>query len=275
MKKLNGEIYMFLTRKAQKKIRLLTGAYYVLGLFCFLVSAMFSWLGMEIKVLMILGIISLVLGVLFGATGKYAEGTGKLINSGNKLVFHELRPAEFIRLYQEKRDCPENVIVKPSFDVLRLLLTAYSALGNYDRELEVLDQMLSIASEKQKRIAKLLKSSLLFSIGKVEEANILYNQVLNEKMDLITKGTLDIVMKTDRAIALGDFATAEAYFKQKLAASFPKNTPLSTLYLHLCLGKIYYSTGRSEQAKIHFNYCIENGGETAIPSEASNLLEKM
>ena len=92
------------------------------------------------------------------------------MNSGNKLVYQELCPAEFIRLYEEKRDSSENVISKPAFEVLSLVVTAYDVLGDTEHELETIDEMFSIASEKKKPLVNLLKAAVLFNIGKIEEA---------------------------------------------------------------------------------------------------------
>lgn len=266
---------MFLTRKSLKKIRLLTGAYYILGVFCFLMSGVFALLGEISWFLVAFGIVCLLLGVVFRAVGRYAEGKGILLNSGNKLVLQQLRPAEFIRLYEEKRDSSENVIAKPDFDVLRLVATAYDALGDTEHELETLDEMLSIASEKKKSSAVLLKAAVLFSIGKIEEADRLFSQVQNTKMDLVTKMMSDMILKSDRAMAIGDYATAEIYFKQMLAKTFPKNTSLSLLYDHFGLAKIYKRTERFDEAKFHCNYCVENGGETSIQAEAVNMLNDL
>lgn len=266
---------MFLTRKALQKIRLLTGAYYILGALCLIVSSAFAFLCIESKFLVILGIVSLLLGVLSRTIGRYSEGKGKLINSGNKLVFQQLCPAEFIHLYEEKRNSSENVISKPDFDVLQLVATAYDALGDTEHELETLEEMLSIASEKKKSLVNLLKAAALFGIGKIEEADRLFCQMQNEKMDLITKATFDMILKSDRAMALGDYSIAEIYNKQMLIKTFPKNTPLALLYIHFSLAKIYYITERFSEAKPHCKYCVENGGETAIKLEAANMLNDL
>ena len=264
---------MFLTRKALKKIRLLIGTYFALGALSFVIAVIFKLFSIENKFIIILGFVCFLLGVFFGKIGRYSEGKGKLINIGNKLVNHQLRPAEFIHLYEEKRDSSENVVSKPDFDVLILVVTAYDDLGDTERELETLEKMLSIASEKKKPFVNLLKSSVLFSIGKIEEAEQLFGEVQNRKMDPITKMMSDIILKSDRAMALGDYKIAEIHSKQQLAQTFPKNTPLSLLDIHFRLAKIYYKTGRLDEAKNHYNYCVENGGETAIKSEAANMIK--
>lgn len=271
MKKKGGTA-MFLTRKSLKKINLLTGAYLVWGAFCFIVSVVFALLSIEYVPLIVIGVFSIAFGALVRVSGKYAEGKGKLINSGNKLVHMELRPAEFIRLYEEKRDSPDNVISSPDFDVLSLVVTAYDALGDSESALTTLDQIISIAPDKKRPLAKIIRASILYSVGRIEEAEQLYREVQNEEMDYMAKAVLDVMLKCDRAMALGDYTTAEAYNKQLLARTFPKNTPLTVLYAHFALAKIYCATERLEQAKVHLNYCVENGGETAIKSDAVDML---
>ena len=54
---------MFLTRKALKKIRLLTGAYYILGVLSLIISGVFAFLGIESKFSVILGIMCFLLGL--------------------------------------------------------------------------------------------------------------------------------------------------------------------------------------------------------------------
>lgn len=266
---------MFLSRKALEKIRFLAGAYFLLGVLCLVAFAVFQSLQAGGMVLLLLGVICFVCGFLSYMAGRYTEGKGNLINSGNKLVFHELRPGEFIRIYEEKRDYPDNVISTPDYDVLQLLVTAYDALGDPDSALEVLEQMGAIAPEKKKIHVKLLKTGLLFSIGRVDEAGLLYAEVVSSDMDMITKALLDVVMRSDRAMALGDYATSEGYYLQALRAPFPRNTPLSILYAHFALAKIYVATGRAEEAKIHLNYCIQNGGDTNIKPDSKEILCKL
>ena len=270
----SGDDYMFLTKKALKKIKLLVGVYCGLGAFCLIMSIVFVCLNMEIKFLIILGVLALFLGFVFNKFGRYAEGKGKLLNLGNKLVLHQLRPAEFVRLYEQARDCPDNVVSEPDFDVLKMLVTAYDAMGEVDLMLEVIEQMLSSFDGSKQAQAKLLKSSVLFDMGKIEEAEKLYSEVLNSKMDFITKSILDDVMKTERAIALEDFTTAEAKLKASLEIPRYNKIPLMTLYLRMDLGKVYCKTNRFDEAKDCLKYCIENSGETNIKSSAENMMRE-
>ena len=267
---------MFLTRKALRKIRLIVGAFCVEALVCFIVFGVFTYLEVESIALAIIGIICLFLAVSFRAIGRYAEGKAKLLANGNKLVLYELRPQIFIQMYNEARDCPDNVISKPDYDVLRVLAAAYDSCGDSNGALEAIEQMILVAKENQKPHAKLLKAAELFDMGKTDEANQLYSEVTNGKMDAMAKMIADIVMKSDRAMAMGDFAVAEAYFKNRLTKkSLPKPNPLEVLTNHFALAELYCKTERSEQAKPHLEYCIKNGGETNIKTKAEDIMSGM
>ena len=261
---------MFLTKISLRKIRLLVGADLSVAAFAFLSAIVFAFLEMECLTLVIIGCLCLVLAFLSYQLGRYAEGKGKLMAKGNELVCQQLRPADFIRLYEETLHDPDNRISNADGDVLQLLLTAYDAMGESQQALEIAEQILSIASSKKVNIAKLSKSALLFNIGRAEEAEDIYKEVICGKLDILTKAVADAVMKTDRAMFLGDYTTAENYFSQSLIQKFPKPTPLSKLSAHYYLAKICYKTDRKEEADEHRKYCIENGGETGMQREAVN-----
>ena len=265
---------MFLTRKAQNAINWLTVAYCVLGALFLMLAGLSSW-DDDSWALVRVGIFAIAFGVILRPVMRYSLGTNKLLLSANKLVYKQLRPAEFIRLYTQKRDCPDNVVAKPDFSVLNLLTVAYDVLDDSEHALQTLEQMLSIAPEKKKAHAMLLKASLLYDQGRLEEAERLYREVRNRKTDALTKATADVVLKTDRAMAMGDYATAEDYFRQMLAQAFPKHPPLSLLTAYYHLGKLCALTNRPEEAKEHLTYCIENGGETAMKTKAAALLSAL
>ncbi len=264
---------MFLNKKVLTKIWLLTGAYLTLAACCFVSTVVFTCLDMECGTLIVLGILSVILAPLFYKLGRYAEGKGKLLSKGNKLICHELRPAEYIRLYEERRDDPTNVISKPDYDVLQMLVAAYDALEDRTHALETMDQALAVVPEKHRNRAMILKCGLLFNYGKFDEAEVTYRDLTTKDLDMVSKTLMDTVMKSDRAIALGDDATAEAYFRQSLTQTFPKPTPLSVLYAHYHLAKICQRTNRAEEALEHLHYCIQNGGQTGTQREAEALMK--
>ncbi|MBR5773899.1 MAG: hypothetical protein IKY44_03505 [Clostridia bacterium] len=270
---------MFLTKKALRKIKRLVGFYIGIGIFCIVIAVLFACLKIDSgidKSMVLIGAFALLFGVLFRKIGRYAEGKAKLINHANKLVHNELRPAEFIRLYEQARDCPDNVVSEPDFDVLRLLVLAYDALGETEQVLDTLEQILAIAPAGMRPMAIILKASVLYEMGSTEEAEALYAEVVNMELNFVTRPVMEALVKLDRAMALGDFVTAEAYCRQSLQRkSFPKNTPLSILYTNFNLAKICLKTNRPEEAREYLQYCIENGGETAIKSKAADRLREI
>lgn len=266
---------MFISRKARRKILLLTVSYILLGVICYVASVLLVPVVDGFDPLRLLGGICLFLGFFSGLCGRYTEGMGNLINRGNRLIFQELRPAEFIRLYEQRRDDPSNVIAKPDPTVLQFLATAYDSLGDSDNALRALEQMRTAAPPRKNAYIQLLQASLLFSVGHTEEATALYDSALETKLDWMGQALADTVMKGDRALALGDYSTAEAYFRQALVRQFPKNTPLGILIARFALAKICLATGRCEEAREHLRYCTANGGETNIPAQALAMLEKL
>jgi tetratricopeptide (TPR) repeat protein len=257
---------MFLNKKALTKIWLITGAYIAVAALCFFLGILCAVLEVDYILDFVLGGLCLAASPLIYKYGCYAEGKGKLIAKGNKFILHQLRPAEFIRLYEEKRNDPGNVVSKPDFEVLQMLAIAYDATGDTVRTLETTELMVAAAPKKKLNRAKLAKCSLLFSLGHFEEAEAIYSDVANSKLDMISKYLADVTMKSDRALALGDLTTAEAYFRQALAR---KSTPLSALYSHYHLATICYRTNGIEEAEVHRSYCIENGGETNTQRKAA------
>lgn len=266
---------MFLTKKALVKIWVKVGAYIALGVLVFCMPLAHTALRPDSVKYVIFGSIVLLLALLFYKWGRFSEGKGKLLNKGRKLIYFEMRPAEFIRLYNEARDCPSNIVSEPDFDVLTMLGAAYDALDDEEHELEILEQMSRIDFKNKEIRVKILKASVLFDKGRKEEAEEIYVEVLRGKKDAFTTAQLDAVTKCDRALAMGDYAVAEEYCKEQLIRPFPKPTPYEDLIHHFKLAEIYCKTDRCDEAKQHLNYCIENGKELPIVNKARAMLEKL
>ena len=96
---------MFLTKKGLWKIVLMTLCYFVIGSVSIGAGVIFTFLGISSDILFVLGLICYVFCPIVIACGRYAEGKGKLINLGNKLVRNELKPNEFLKEYHKKRNC--------------------------------------------------------------------------------------------------------------------------------------------------------------------------
>lgn len=263
---------MFLTAQALKKIKILTTAYFFLGGISIILSGIFTFLAAKAAVLLVIGIVSILLGFAFRRMGMYSEGVGKLVSKGQLLLLRQLNPTEFIKLYYSKRDAPDNVVCSPSTDVLRLLLVAYDAIGHTQSALEVADHMISIAPEKKKPLMLLLKASVLYGVGNTQQAEPIYSSVISKKMSPLTRLRSDNIMKGDRAMAYGDYTTAEAHFKTVLSSPASQKNLLLMLYAHLDLAKIYYATNRPEEAAPHADYCLKNSGGTNVAEQINALI---
>lgn len=266
---------VFLTKKAFWKILIMAIGYFVVGSFCVAAGAVLAFLGAGSKLLFVLGGICYALCPLFAVMGLYAEGKGKLIALGNKLVRNELKPAAFIREYEQLRHTAGLVWNKPSIEVLQLVSVAYDSLHDRENCLSVMDERIAATSEKKKIYAKLIKSSILFSYGRVEEAEALFAEACTAKQDFMCRALVDSILKGDRAVAMGEYKTAEMHCLNLLARTTPKLDNLGRLVIHFQLGEVYEKLQSNEQAIPYYQYCVDHGGETAIKEAARSALERV
>ena len=265
---------MFLSKKRLLKILITAIVCLVVGNFCIAMYILFATMKVEAKALLVLGIIAYLLCILSVFFGRYAEGKAILINLGNTLVRKELKPAEFIKHYEALKNSTDLVIKKPSIEVLRLVTTAYYVLNDRENVLETVDEMLSVADEKKKAYVNLMKTSFLFSYGRKEEAESLFIETQQVKLDFMCKSLTDNILKTDRAMAMGDYKIAEAENLRLLEQTFPKLDNLGKLIVHYQLGEVYEKLNDNEKAVLHYQYCVNHGRETAIKQSAKAAIEK-
>lgn len=265
---------MFLTKKSIRKICIMTICYVLLGSICVALSACFENLGVPADFLKNLGTVTVSLGMPVAFIGWYAEGEGKLINLGMKLVRKELKPAEFIRQYEDVKNANDLVINKPSVEVLQIVAAAYDVLDDEKNTLATADEVIAIASGKKKVLHKLYKVAFLYSYGRTEEAELLFNEIQKQKLDPMSSGLADAILKGDRAKAMGDYKTAEAYSLMLLQRPFPKLDNLGKLITHFALGEVYEKM-QDEKAVTHYQYCADFGGETALQKSAAEKLKGM
>lgn len=261
---------MYLTRKQLGIIWAITGVYMAIGM----VSLAFFFLFLpysEIP-LLIIGLLMPLLSIAVYKWGRFALGKGRLLSKGNKLLNHQLRSAECLRLYEKVRDNPDNVVAEPDVDVLNLVAVAYVSLQQIDNALDVLDLMMTVAPEKKRPLIKILRASLLYTNGDLNEAEVLYTELANSRLDAMAAFVFNALKDGDRALATGDFVTAEGYFNRLITQQFPKPTPLMLVESHFDLATLYMKTDRMAEAKPHLAYCAKNGGETAFRTEAEKLL---
>lgn len=259
---------MFLTKKSFRKILIMAICYFLLGSISISFWGVFNSMGTGENFLLYLGIIVYLLGILMAFWGRYAEGKGKLINLGNRLVRNELKPAEFIREYVALKKSNELVVKKPSIEVLQLVAVAYDSLDDRENALATVDEMIDVASDKRKAFANLFKTSFLFSYDRIEEAELLFNEVQKQKLDFICCSLVDAILKSDRAMAMGDYKTIETCNLKMLERTFPKLDSLDKLVIHYKLGEVYEKLHDTEKAVTYYQYCATYGGETAIKKSA-------
>lgn len=249
--------------------------YFILGSIDISLWVVFNIMGIEENFLLILGIIVYLLCVLMIFWGRYAEGKGKLINLGNRLVRNELKPAEFIREYEALKKSNELVINKPSIEVLQLVAVAYDSLDDRENALATVDEMIDVARDKRKVFANLFKTSFLFSYDKREEAELLFEESQKQKLDFMCQSLADAILKSDRAMAVGDYKTVEIYNLKLLERSFPKLDNLGKLVVHYKLGEVYEKLQNMEKAVTYYQYCATYGGETAMKKSAIGKIQNL
>lgn len=261
---------MFLTKKSLLKIIIFAIFLSVLGSICiFLSVGTYDLFGF------VVGTLCLVLGVLYIFRGRYVEGKLRPECKAVVLVRKELRPADFLSEYELLRNSNDLVVNKPSFEMLHYAMAAYSSLHQTEKVFETVEEIIAIAPEKKKAHANLLKVSLLYDCGRTEEADKLFEETHELKLDIMAKALSDGIINAERAVAKGDYKLAELYYLKSLECTFPKPDNLSKLSYHYELAKIYEKMQENEKAIPHYQYCAENGGQTAMRESAKAALERL
>lgn len=266
---------MFLTKQAIRKIIILSAVLFGLGTLLLVIGVLEALFTEPSPFLFVLAGVEFFIGVFNIFTARYSEGKGKLLNSANKLIRVELKPAEFLMEYNALRFSKDLVVNKPSFEILQMAALAYDLLDDEGNALLAAEQMVNVSKGKKKNRALLYKASLLYSAGKTEEAEALFFEVQKQKLDILSKAFADAVLKGNRSLAFGDYKTAEAFYLDTLAKSFPKPDRLSIVSCHYKLGEIYEKSGESQKALYYYQYCIENGGATAIRRNAAESIARL
>lgn len=262
-------------RRMIRRIIITSFAYFLLGCSCIFAGVILSSVEVDATFLYLLGVISFLLIPIFVLLGRYAEGKGKLINLGNKLVRQELVPMKFIEQYEALRNSPDLYVNKPSIEVLELVAVAYDSLDEREKCLAAVEEMISVAGEKKKTLAEIIKTSFLFSYGRTEEAESLFNKLRERKMSAVCVYYKDSVFNSDRAMAMGDYKTVENHCLKMLGQKFPKLDNLGRLIINYKLGEVYEKLMDNEKATLHYTYCVDFGGETAIKNSAKLALERI
>ena len=265
---------MFLTKKSVVKIALMAILYFLIGSVSIAFGVCFNLLGLYDSSFFVIGIILYLICPLIVLWGRYSEGVGKVVARYNKLVRRELKPAEFIKEYEELKASPKLVVCKPGFALLSCLFAAYASLDDNESALSVAEEAISVAGKK-KNCALLLKASLLYSCDRVEEAERILEEVERSKPDFASQGLADMIRKSDRAMAIGDYNTVINTSLVRLEQKFPKLDNLAEVALHHVIAEAYEKLGDTENAVTYYRYCAEHGGETAYKATAASALERL
>ncbi len=265
---------MLLTKKGLTKILVLSITSFVLGTATIVTALVFNICDVDdyFGVILKLGILEYVICLYAIFVGRYAEGKGIHVNKYNELVRKQLKPAEFISYYESLKNSTDLVINKPSAEILHLLISCYDILDDRENAILAVEQMLAVSGNKKKNYAKLIKAALLFSYDRIEEAEALLNEVQSQKLDFMCTALVDDIMKSDRAMAIGDYKTVELYNLKLLERKFPKLDNLTKLIIHYKLGEVYEKMQDNSKAVTHFQYCADFGGQTALKKSAMDKL---
>lgn len=266
---------MFLTKKGIWKIVIKTLIYFAIGSLFIALGVRLTVLDADANFMFVLGAFCYACCPIIIAWGLYAEGKGKIIVSCNKLLRNELKPHEFIEEYKKLESSTDLIVNKPSIEVLQLVVIAYDVLDDRENSLSVADEMISVASKKKKTYAKLIKCAILYSYDMVDEAEAIFTEARASKLNFLCQSLSDAILKSDRAMALGDYKTIEEYNLKALSQAFPKPDNLSKLMLHYKLGEVYEKSQSYDKAITYYQYCVDNGGETALKESAKSALQRI
>ncbi len=266
---------MFLTKKSIFKIAFLGVMYFIAGSISLAMGVHFNTQGINESPLFVIGVVLYLLCPLFVLWGRYAEGIGKLAKKYIGVLREGLRPAEFIKEYEDLTGSSDLVVCKPSTEALLFVALAYDCLDEYDMAISFAEKALAVAPSKKKTKATLFLVSILYSCGRTDEAENLFDEVQKGKLGFSAQAFADMIRKTDRAMAIGDYKTVISTELAQLEVKFPKPDNLAQLAIRHTLAVAYEKLGDTENALPYYRYCAEHGGETAIRSSARAALERL
>ena len=266
---------MFLTKKARRKLMFFAVVFFLLGTYSIGLGYFSAAIGLDTGFLIVPGIAMYCVGIISTVAGYYREAKKALLLEGISLVRDKLKPAEFIDKYLTRRYYEPLVVNKPGFELLYTAVVAFDTLNDRENSLKAVDELITVAPPKKKTLALLAKASLLYSYNQTAAAERIYNECLATKLNTACREFADAVGKNDRAKALGDYRTVEAYNLNLLDRTVPKQDNLSKLVIHHTLGEVYELMGEKKNALEHYRYCVDNCGETAMRITAAEAIQRL
>ena len=265
---------MFLTKKDNIFIYTISAAWALLGVLWFALIYEPDANGNILTSTAFLHLLWFAVAIINIPISRYSRGAAKLIRIADKLIRRDLDPESFIKIFESYMSDSLCVVKKPHFEVWRKAIEAYYYSGQLDDALDLADKLIpAVRGQKRKRIV-LVKASLLYNCGRVEEADALVDAVKKGRLGLFAKTALVSVLEGNRSFAVGDFARAED-FARKTLLRIPAGYQLYALGWHMMLGKICKATKRPEEARMHLEFCVKNGGKTAYVSQALELINEL
>lgn len=263
---------MYLTKKEKTTVTVRTIIFVVLAVLFFLfwrsgtmtktktLSAVFFW-------------ITAVFAVLDPIILPVSLGVSPFLSKYNKLVENDLRPAEYLEYYNKAVNAPDLVVKKPDLNVLKTVMDSYEFLNDEEGQKRILAEMLETQTGKYLVRARLTEISLKYSEGRIEEADAALAEIERSSPDAVARQYISNIRRYSRAKATGDYLTAETYCLTLLGRV--KKRKALCLAVHYGLAEIYAASERYAEAKEQLAFCTENGGETAYPARAKEMLDSL
>lgn len=265
---------MFLERRAFKRI-LITAICFVATVQSFPILKLFIQNEKIINLIPTVGGAILLIGAYLVYRMVINDGLVKWGRMGSKLIHDEKKPSEFLKLYERLTTSDEFIIKKERLEIFQFVQMSHNVLGEGEKCLEASDKLISLSNKKQKAWAYLMKVGCLYDMGEDEKAEALFNYAKTLKFNYAAASLYDALNKSERSRRQGDYKTAEQYWIKILEQNYPKLSAIDILIANYNLGEIYEQTNEKEKAIFHYNYCIENCGETIFGEKARQGIERL
>ena len=264
---------MFLSRSSLIKTVFIASVLLLIGAVLLIAAYFISKGDMDSAPTVTAGIVMICLSALSAVIGVYADGISKPFAEATRLVRKDLLPKQFIEIYKNAIKGDGYAVVRPRFDTLELLYTAYDLLDDKRGRAAAIVEMKTKLKPSYKPKTAVYAADAEYKNGNIEEGDRLLSYAEKHDASATVAAMADAVRKSSGAAAKGDAATEERYYTGLLSASgLFKADNAAQLIAHYRLYQICNESGRDDEAKEHLKYCAEYGGHTAISKAAKALL---
>ena len=206
----------------------------------------------------------------------YHEGKWRLTSLGNRAVMDALLPDVFLSEYEKAKNAPDNVSSKPSFSLLLFKLVAHELKGDGEGTAATLDEMERLYPKGGKNaITKATRAEDEYEKGSFETGERLLAEAERSAKGLRAKATVRNVRSSARAIAAGDFVTAESYYIRLTSATGIARHPNAAVLIgYFRLAEICRRTDRPKDAKRYLEICRDSGKDTVFAQKARKMINE-